>query len=236
MTVTDEQRRDIDEFKVAVSLIQTGTDGFPLPGQSLELHVLGLCVLKVDTIWLREGVRLDDLNPEARSLLNLTEAASRVIAAMDSGDRDPAIPEAWFKARAELVEPRNGQAVTDRTSFAHLIEQNAHTRSIRRSPSTPGKTVSNCALIRRGDWSHGDHPEPADHPYCTRITAGQRPPATGGVQSLPDGHQTTPFSVLCAATSLGNVAFFAQNLVCAGHPANLSNNKPTREGHAVHAE
>lgn len=42
---------------------------------------------------------------EKRSLLALADSTSKLIAATVSGDRDPAIPEAWFKARAELVEP-----------------------------------------------------------------------------------------------------------------------------------
>lgn len=106
MTLTYDERRTIDLFKTAISLIRTDRDGFPLPHQALELHILGSKMLAVDTIFLREGIRLDDLDPEAVSLLNLTEATSRLIAATDSGDLDPSIPEAWFKARGELVEPK----------------------------------------------------------------------------------------------------------------------------------
>jgi hypothetical protein len=109
MTLSDDERHTIDMFKVAVSLLKTGPDGFPIahPMLPTELHVLGHCVLQVDTIFLgREGVRLDDLDAEERSLINLADATSRLIAATDSGDRDPAIPKAWFRARAELVEPQ----------------------------------------------------------------------------------------------------------------------------------
>lgn len=106
MTLTNDERRAIDLFKTAISLIRTGPDGFPVPEQGLELHILGSKMLAVDTIFLREGIRLDDLDPEAVSLLSLTEATSRLIAATASGERDPLIPEAWFKARGELVEPK----------------------------------------------------------------------------------------------------------------------------------
>jgi hypothetical protein len=108
MNMTEDQRHTIETFKAGVSLTKTGADGFPIPHEflGLELQVLGRLVLKVDTILLgRPDVRLDDLNAEERSLLALTDATSRLIAAMESGDRDPAIPEAWFKARAALVEP-----------------------------------------------------------------------------------------------------------------------------------
>lgn len=102
MTLTPDERRTIDEFKTGISLLRTGPDGFPLPGQALELHVLGHFVLKVDTILIGRS----DLDAEERSLLNLADATSKLISATDSGDRDPAIPEAWFRARAELVEPK----------------------------------------------------------------------------------------------------------------------------------
>ena len=59
--------------------------------------------MKVDAILLGR----DDLNAQERSVLNLADATRRLIAAPDSGDRDSAIPQAWFRARAELVEPED---------------------------------------------------------------------------------------------------------------------------------
>ncbi len=99
--MTDDKRHTIEAFKVGVSLIKTGADGFPLAGQSLELHVLSLKVLEVDSILLGR----DDLDAEQRSVLNLADATSKWIAETDSDNRDPAIAEAWFRARAELIEP-----------------------------------------------------------------------------------------------------------------------------------
>lgn len=101
--MTPDERHTIDAFKVNISLIQTGADGFPLAGQGLELDILGRQVLKIDTI-----CRAGD-TAEKQALLNMADAASRMVAAMASGDRDPAIPAAWFKARAELgqIEPED---------------------------------------------------------------------------------------------------------------------------------
>jgi glycine/D-amino acid oxidase-like deaminating enzyme len=99
MTTTDDERREIDRFKVGISLLRTGPDGFPLLGQELELDILSRQVLKIDMICKSADTA------EKASLFKLADATSRLIAAMISGERDPAIPEAWFKARAELVEP-----------------------------------------------------------------------------------------------------------------------------------
>jgi hypothetical protein len=107
MTLTDAERRSIYLFKAVISLLKTDADGFPLPDQGLEIEILGRKMLEVDTIFLRDGIQLDDLDPEAVSLLNLTEATSQLIAATASGDRDPAIPEKWFRRRGELVEPKD---------------------------------------------------------------------------------------------------------------------------------
>jgi hypothetical protein len=62
---------------------------------------LVITVLKIDTIFLGRA----DLDAEQRSVLKLADATSKLIEAMDNGDRDPTIPEAWFRARAELIEP-----------------------------------------------------------------------------------------------------------------------------------
>jgi hypothetical protein len=100
--MTDDERRTIDVFKVGVSLIRTGLDGFPPPEQGLELEIVAGSALKVRVVLARYG---DDLDAERRSVLNLADATSRLIAATASGERDPEIAEAWFKARAELIEP-----------------------------------------------------------------------------------------------------------------------------------
>ena len=100
MTNSDE-RRTIDEFKVAISLIKTGPDRFPLHGQGLELDILARKVLAIDMLYIGR----DDLDAEQRSLLNLADATSKWIGETVTGDRDTDIAEAWFKARAELIEP-----------------------------------------------------------------------------------------------------------------------------------
>lgn len=102
--MTPDERHTIEMFKVGISLLKTGTDGFPLPGQERELETLGRLVLKVDTILLGR----DDLTAEERSVLNLADATSKLIAATDSDDRDPTVPQQWFRARAELLEPGEG--------------------------------------------------------------------------------------------------------------------------------
>jgi hypothetical protein len=110
MTLTNDDRRTVDLFKTALSLIKTGPDGFPLPGQGLELDILAGKLLEVEETFLQPvaagSIRFDDLDPEVRSLLSLTHATERLIDAEDRGDRDPSIPEKWFRARGELVEPQ----------------------------------------------------------------------------------------------------------------------------------
>ena len=49
----------------------------------------------------------DDLNAEQQSLLNLADAVSKWLTELISGNRDPAIAEALFKARAEVIEPKD---------------------------------------------------------------------------------------------------------------------------------
>ena len=101
--MTPEERRTIDEFKVAISLIKTGPDLFPVlhPMLPLELHVLGLKMLEVDTILASRG----ELTAEERTLKTLANATSNWIAATESNNRDPDIGEGMFRARAELIEP-----------------------------------------------------------------------------------------------------------------------------------
>jgi hypothetical protein len=99
-----EERRTIDEFKVAVSLLRTGPDGFPLPGQGLELEVTSQKVVEVADVCEPAD---DD---EKRSLMELAVATMQLIAAVDSrmpdySTDDPTIPQRWFRARADLVEP-----------------------------------------------------------------------------------------------------------------------------------
>jgi hypothetical protein len=100
--MTEEERHTIEAFKAGVSVIRTGADGYPIPHEAIgaELYGLSILGLKVATILLGP----DDLNAAQRSVLNLSNATSRLIAATQNGDRDPAIPEAWFRARAELIE------------------------------------------------------------------------------------------------------------------------------------
>lgn len=102
--MTPDERSTINLFKAAVNLIPTGADRYPIPhpDRVSDLGLLARYVLKVDMILLGR----DDLNAEERSLLNLADATSKWIAEFESGSRDPAIAEAWFRARAELVEPK----------------------------------------------------------------------------------------------------------------------------------
>jgi hypothetical protein len=101
--MTDEERHTIETFKATVSLIKTGADGYPVPHPMLrvELDSTAMLALKVHVMLTRR----DDLTAAERSVLNLVSATSRLIAATDDHNRDPAIPEAWFRARAELIEP-----------------------------------------------------------------------------------------------------------------------------------
>jgi hypothetical protein len=98
--MTDDERNTINLFKAGVNLIKTGPDGYPLPDQGLELDFLAKSVLKIDTMFI--GHR--DLDAEQRSLLNLADATSKWLAELISGRRDPDVAQAWFKARAEVVE------------------------------------------------------------------------------------------------------------------------------------
>lgn len=96
-----DKREAINAFKANFDLIRKGPDGYPLPDQGLELDVLGRQLLKVGMVCSLGS------DPEERSLQRFTDATARMLAAMISGDRDPAIPAAVFKARAEVVEPKD---------------------------------------------------------------------------------------------------------------------------------
>lgn len=99
--MTPEQRETVTRFKAMIDLIATGSDGYADPDQGLELEVLSRAVLRVDTA-LGGGS-----GPAALSALRLADATSKWIEDMISGRRDPDIAEAWFRARAELVEPND---------------------------------------------------------------------------------------------------------------------------------
>ena len=100
-TMTPDERNTVNLFKAAVNMIKTGPDGFPLANQGLELAVAARLALQVTRDCLRRG----EPDAEQRSLMALTGTTSRIIEATYDGNRDPAIPEKWFRARAELVEP-----------------------------------------------------------------------------------------------------------------------------------
>lgn len=97
----NDDERTIYNFKSAQHLIPMAPDGYPAPHEflDLELRALGRMLLKVDML-----CHLGE-TPEHQSLLRLTEATAKWIAETESGNRDPAIAEARFKALAELVEP-----------------------------------------------------------------------------------------------------------------------------------
>ena len=102
--MTEEERNTINMFKVAVSLLRTGPDGFPLPGQELELRVIEKKVFEVCQICQGSEDR------EKSSLWELASATLVLILAVHSDvsdftTDDASIPERWFRARAELVEP-----------------------------------------------------------------------------------------------------------------------------------
>ncbi len=98
--MTPREREIIYHFKAAQHLIPLASDGFPAPNECLGsmLGALGMMLLKVDMI-----CHLGD-TAEQQSLLRLTEATSRWIAATESGSRDPAIAEGRFKALAEAEQ------------------------------------------------------------------------------------------------------------------------------------
>lgn len=102
--MTDAERHTIEIFKGAVNRIKTGADGYPITHEMLdvELQATGRLVLEVDQILLPHR---DELDAELRSVLALADATSNWIAETESGNRDPAIAQAWFRARAELIEP-----------------------------------------------------------------------------------------------------------------------------------
>lgn len=91
------------QFFLAVdSLIKTGPDGYPEyhEGSGIELSILDRTAAKV----IQRLARRDDLTPHELSVLRLARTDTAWLAAMKKRDRDPALAEARFKARAELVE------------------------------------------------------------------------------------------------------------------------------------
>jgi hypothetical protein len=98
MTMTDDERA-IYNFKAAQHLIPLAPDGFPAAHDlsGLELGVLGIKLLKVDTILARR----DELSGEEIKLRNLCDATATWLTAAENGNRDPVIAEARFKALAE---------------------------------------------------------------------------------------------------------------------------------------
>jgi hypothetical protein len=100
--MTDDERTTIYEFQAAQRLMPMAPDGFPEPNKFLDvmLRTLARKLLKVDMLLARRG----ELNAEERSVKILADATSQWLAAIEKGDRDPAIAEARFKALAETVE------------------------------------------------------------------------------------------------------------------------------------
>lgn len=96
--MTPEQRATVNRFKAMIDLIKTGSDGYALPDQGLELEALSMGVLRVDTALVESG-------PTERPALQLADATAKWLTEMISGRRDPAVAERWFQARAEFIEP-----------------------------------------------------------------------------------------------------------------------------------
>jgi hypothetical protein len=86
------------------ALIRVGPDGYPEyhEGSGMELSILDRSAAKV----IQRLSRRDDLTPHELSVLRLARTDTAWLAAMKKRDRDRAIAEARFKARAELVEPK----------------------------------------------------------------------------------------------------------------------------------
>lgn len=93
----------IDFFLNVDSLIKTGNDGYPEYHEfsGTELNILDRAAAKV----IARFARRDDLSPHEVSVLRLARTDTAWLAGMKKRDRDPALAEARFKARAELVEP-----------------------------------------------------------------------------------------------------------------------------------
>jgi hypothetical protein len=98
--MTEEERNTINVFKAGISLLKTGPHGWPLPGQELERETLFGLMTKVGKI-----CDSDPDTPEKAGLRRLRYTTACLFAAADLPDRLPDVPERWFKARAELVEP-----------------------------------------------------------------------------------------------------------------------------------
>ena len=99
--MTDEER-EYYGFKAMQHLIPLAPDGFPVPHGllHLELGALGTKLLKVDMILASRG----ELSGEEIKLRILCGATSDWLAATESGNRDPALAEARFKALAEAED------------------------------------------------------------------------------------------------------------------------------------
>lgn len=98
----DPTPRLVQAFLAADSLIKLGPDGYPQYHEhsGLELKHLDDSAEKLTKLLAGR----DDLTDHETSVLRLARTDTAWLAAMKRGDRDPALAEARFRARAELVD------------------------------------------------------------------------------------------------------------------------------------
>lgn len=105
--------RPIEFFLNVDSLIKTGPDGYPEyhEGSGMELNILDRAAAKVIHLLNRHA----DISPHEASVLRLARTDTAWLAAMKKRDRDPALADARFRAKAELVEPQSTPPVAPDT-------------------------------------------------------------------------------------------------------------------------
>jgi hypothetical protein len=102
-TVMPEAKSQPVRFFLNVdALIKTGPDGYPEYHEcsGLELTILDRAATKV----IRLLANREEISADEASVLRLARTDTAWLAAMKRGDRDPALADARFKARGELVE------------------------------------------------------------------------------------------------------------------------------------
>lgn len=100
--MTDPTPRLVRLFLAADAMIKLGPDGYP------EYHEGSGLELKSLDDWAANLTKLlagrDHLDPHETSVLRLARTDTAWLAAMKRGDRDPALADARFRARGELIE------------------------------------------------------------------------------------------------------------------------------------
>jgi hypothetical protein len=96
--VNDEQRYVCENFRTAVNLVSTGADGYPDdPRQPTEWRMLnGLAY------GLARDMFAESADVEEAKWRRAGEAMLALIAHAKAGQRDSAVAQEWFAARADL--------------------------------------------------------------------------------------------------------------------------------------